>query len=145
MNDLQQSKNLAHAIGLYHIALVVNAVYHQMKTHAAFAKHFDVSLSDDDQTAHLLYFWWVVLGGKELSHVDWDVIRRDPRMRISPSLLRYWLALFRRTATPIIGAEFTAAWMREAEQLCSKFPASGDDGRGLKGATSANMGEIQER
>jgi truncated hemoglobin YjbI len=125
MADLLPSKNLPQKIGLYHIALVVNAVYDQMKTHPAFTTVFDASASDDDQTARLTYFWWMVLGGHRLSRLAWEVIRSDPRMVISPSQLGIWLALFRETALPIIGADLTGAWMRRVAQLSRKLPLTG--------------------
>jgi truncated hemoglobin YjbI len=125
MADLLPSKNLPQKIGLYHIALVVNAVYDQVKTHPAFTAVFDASASDDDQTARLTYFWWMVLGRNRLSHLAWEVIRRDPRMAISPSLLGIWLALFRETALPIIGADLTSAWMRRVEHLGRELPLTG--------------------
>ena len=126
MTDLPHSRNLALDIGLYRIALVVNAVFNQMKTHPAFAALFEVSECHDDDQACLTYFWWVVLGGNKLSDLDSDVIRGCGRMGISPSLFREWLALFRQTALPIIGTELTDAWMLRAVRLHQEFPVTGD-------------------
>ena len=47
-------------------------------------------------------------------------------MGISPTLFREWLALFRQTALPIIGAELTGAWMLRAVPLAHEFPVTGD-------------------
>jgi hypothetical protein len=47
-------------------------------------------------------------------------------MSISPTLFREWLALFRQTALPIIGAELTGAWMLRALPLAYEFPVTGD-------------------
>jgi truncated hemoglobin YjbI len=121
MTGVRYSKNLAHEIGLYRIAVVVHAVHDQMKTHSAFVRLFNANASDDDQKARLTYFWWVVLGGNQLSDRDWQVIREDARTGISPSLFREWLGLFRQIALPIIGAELTGAWMVRAAQLSHKF------------------------
>jgi truncated hemoglobin YjbI len=103
MADSRPSRNLALEIGMYHIALVVNAVLDQMKTQPALATLFDVNGSHSGEKACLTYFWWLVLGGNKLSDLDSDVIRRCGRMGISPSLSREWLALFRQTAPPING------------------------------------------
>jgi hypothetical protein len=67
--------------------------------------------------AQLTYFWWVVLGGNKLRVVDLDVIPKD----VSSELLEDWLALFREAALPIIGEEFTRAWMQRAERLARRF------------------------
>jgi truncated hemoglobin YjbI len=125
MADLQQSRNLALEIGLYRIALVVNAVFNQMKTHPAFAALFEVSESHDDQ-ACLTYFWWVVLGGNKLSDLDSEVIRGCGRLGTSHDLFREWLALFRQTALPIIGRALTDAWMLRAMQVVHEFAMTGD-------------------
>ena len=126
MADLRQDKNLALKIGMYHIALVVNAVFNKMKTQPALATLFDVNESHSGEEACLTYFWWLVLGGNKLSDLDSDVIRRCERMGISPSLFREWLALFRQSAPPIIGKELTDAWMRRALQVADEFPVTGD-------------------
>ena len=126
MDDLPHSRNLALEIGLYRIALVVNAVFNQMKTHPAFAALFEVSESRDDDQACLTYFWWVVLGGNKLSDLDSEVIRGCGRMGTSPGLFREWLALFRQTALPIIGQALTDAWMRRAVQVVHEFAVTGD-------------------
>jgi truncated hemoglobin YjbI len=115
MSDLR--RNFAREIGLYRIALVVNAVFNQMKTRPAFVTLFDVSESHDDEKACLTYFWWVVLGGNKLSDLHSELIRGCARMGISRSLFREWLALFRQTALPVIGSELTDAWMLRAEQV----------------------------
>ena len=125
MADLRQSRNLALEIGLYHMALVVNAVFNQMKNHPAFATFSHVSESHDDE-ACLTYFWWVVLGGNKLSEPDSEVIRGCGQMGISRSLFREWLALFRQTALPIIGRELTDAWMLRAVRLPHELPVTGD-------------------
>jgi truncated hemoglobin YjbI len=125
MADLRQSTNLAVEIGLYRIALVVNGVFKQVKNHPAFATLFEVSESHADE-ACLTYFWWVVLGGNELRDLDSEVIRGCAWMGISPALFREWLALFRQTAPPIIGAELTDAWMLRAVPLAYEFPVTGD-------------------
>ena len=127
MADLRQSRNLALEIGLYHMALVVNAVFNQMKTQPAFATLFHVREShDDDDEACLTYFWWVVLGGNKLSEPDSEVIRGCGQMWISCSLFREWLALFRQTALPIIGTELADAWLLRAVRLHHEFPVTGD-------------------
>ena len=135
--DLGQSRDLAHEIGLYRIALVVNAVFDQMKTWPAFATLFDVSESHDDEKACLTYFWWVVLGGNKLSDRHSEVIRGYGRMGTSRSLLREWLAVFCQTARPIIGTELTDAWMTKAVQVTHEFPLTGDGG-------AVELGEIQD-
>jgi truncated hemoglobin YjbI len=143
MADLRQSTNLALKIGLYRIALVVNGVFKQMKNHQAFATLFDFSESHDDE-ACLTYFWWVVLGGNKLSDLDSEVIRGCAWMGISPTLFREWLAMFRQTALPIIGAELTGAWMLRAVPLAHEFPVSGDvDAVQWAQGSYAAFGEIQ--
>jgi len=127
MTDLRQNSNLAFRIGLYRIALVVNAVFNEIKTHPAFATLFNVSESHGDEKACLTYFWWMVLGGNKLSDFDSEVIRGCGRMRISSSLFKEWLALFCQAALPIIGAELTDAWKRRAVQLADESPVTGDD------------------
>jgi truncated hemoglobin YjbI len=126
MADSRQSTNLALEIGLYRIALVVNGVFKQMRNHPAFATLFQGSESHDDE-ACLTYLWWVVLGGRKLSDLDSEVIRGCAWMGISPTLCREWLALFRRTAPPIIGAALTDAWMLRAAPLAYEFPVIADD------------------
>jgi truncated hemoglobin YjbI len=126
MADLPYSRNLALDIGVYRIALVVNAVFNQMKTHPAFAALFEVSECHDDDQACLTYFWWVVLGGNKLSDLDSEVIRGCGRIGTSPSLFREWLALFRQTALPIIGKELTDAWMLRAVHVVQEFAMTGD-------------------
>ena len=125
MADLLRRRNLALQIGLYHIALVVNAVFNEMKTQPAFATLFNVSESHGKEKACFTYFWWMVLGGNKLSDLDSEVIRGRGRMGISSSLFREWLALFRQAALPIIGAEWTDAWQRRAVQLADE--STGDD------------------
>ena len=125
MADLLRRRNLALQIGLYHIALVVNAVFNEMKTQPAFATLFNVSESHGKEKACFTYFWWMVLGGNKLSDLDSEVIRGCGRMGISSSLFREWLALFRQAALPIIGAELTDAWQRRAVQLADEL--TGDD------------------
>jgi hypothetical protein len=127
MADLRQSRNLAFQIGLYRIALVVNAVFNETKKQPAFATLFNVSESHGDEKACLTYFWWMVLGGNKLSDLDSEVIRGCGRMRISSSLFREWLALFCPAALPIIGAELTDAWRRRAVQLADDSPVTRDD------------------
>ena len=127
MADLRQSRNLALQIGLYRIALVVNAVFNEMKTQSAFATLFNVSESHGDEEACLTYFWWMVLGGSKLNDLDSEVIRGCGGRGISSTLLREWLALFRQAALPIIGAELTDAWKRRAVQLTEESPVTGDD------------------
>ena len=126
MADLRQSTNLALEIGLYRIALVVNGVFKQMKNHPAFATLLDVSESHDEE-ACLTYFWWVILGGNKLSDLDSEVIRGCAWKDMSPTLFREWLALFRQTALPIIGAKLTDAWMLRAVPLADEFPVTGDE------------------
>lgn len=121
MANFRQSKDLAHEIGLYRIALVVEALQEQTKTDPAFARLFHVRGSEDDQKARLTYFWWVALGGNKLSDLDWKVIRENAQTGVSPSVLSDWLELFRKTALPIVGAESTGAWMLRAAQLGRKF------------------------
>jgi truncated hemoglobin YjbI len=58
MANFRRSKNLAHEIGLYRIALVVDALHEQTKTRPEFARLFNVSGTDGDQKARLTYFWW---------------------------------------------------------------------------------------
>jgi truncated hemoglobin YjbI len=120
MAELRQSKNLAFQIGLYRIALVVNAVINEIKTQPALATLFDVGESHADEKACLTYFWWMVLGGNKLSDLDSEVIRGCGRMRVSSSLFREWLALFCEAALPILGAELTDAWRRRAVQLADE-------------------------
>jgi len=127
MVDVRQNRNLALQIGLYRIALIVNAVLNEMKTQPAFATLFNVSQSHGDEKACLTYFWWIALGGNKLSDLDSEVIRGCERMGISSSLLRKWLALFRQSALPIIGAELTDAWKRRAVTLTEESPVTGDD------------------
>jgi len=121
MADFRQSKNLAREIGLYRIALVVQALHEQTKTDPAFARLFNVGETACDQKARLTYFWWVVLGGSKLSDLDWKVIRENPQAGVSLRIFRDWLELFRITALPIIGAELTGAWMLRAAQPSRKF------------------------
>ena len=47
-------------------------------------------------------------------------------MGICPTLFREWLALFRQTALPVIGAELTGAWILRAVPLAHEFPVTGD-------------------
>jgi hypothetical protein len=47
-------------------------------------------------------------------------------MRMSRTLFRECLALFRHTALPIIGAKLTDAWMLRAVLLAHEFPVTGD-------------------
>ncbi|MGB2623135.1 MAG: hypothetical protein WA857_18975 [Candidatus Acidiferrum sp.] len=128
MASFRRSKNLAHEIGLDCIALVVDALHEQMKTRPEFARLFNVSGTDGDQNARLTYFWWVALGGNKLSDLEWKVIRENAQVGVSPSVLRDWLELFRKTALPIIGAESTGAWMLRAAQLGRKFLVIEDAG-----------------
>jgi truncated hemoglobin YjbI len=121
MTNFRQSKDLAHEIGLYHIALVVEALHEQTKIDPAFARLFNVGGSECDQKARLTYFWWAALGSNKLSDLDWKVIRENAQTGVSPSVFRDWLELFRKTALPIIGAESTGAWMLRAAQLGRKF------------------------
>ena len=121
MTNFRQSKNLAHEIGLYRIASVVEALHEQTKTDPAFARLFNVRGTECDQKARLTYFWWVALGGNKLSDLDWKVIRENAQTGVSPSVFRDWLELFRKTALPIVGAESTGAWMLRAAQLGRKF------------------------
>lgn len=41
--------------------------------------------------------------------------------RLTPALLREWLALFSQTAFPIIGRELTRAWTQRAERFARGF------------------------
>lgn len=126
MMDRRLNRNLAYEIGLCRIALAVDQLQRKVKTHQALAEVFPTSAGHGEQRARLTYFWWVVLGGNRLPDLDWEVIPEDARTRISPELLRDWLALFRQTALPIIGQEFTNAWMQRAERLARKFLITDD-------------------
>jgi len=127
MIDRRQNRNFAHEIGLCRIALVVDAVHRQMKTHPKLAEVFAVSGKEGEQRATLTYYWWVVLGGKELSDLPWRVIREVARTGISPELLGDWLTLFRQAALPILGEEFTGAWMQAAERVARQFTVNDED------------------
>jgi hypothetical protein len=102
MADLQQNTNLAHEIGLYRIALVVNAVFNQMKTQPASATL--LGETENDEKACLTYFWWVILGGSKLSESESEVLRSCSWLGISSTQLKEWIAVFRQTALPIISA-----------------------------------------
>lgn len=125
MADLRRSKNLAYEIGLYRVALVVNAVFDQMKIQPTSATLFEASETSDGENACLTYFWWVTLGGNKLSEPDL-VIQRCSCMGIRSTLFKEWLAEFRKTAVPIIGAELADAWMLRAMHLAHEFPGTGD-------------------
>ena len=120
MADSRQSRNLALEIGLYRNALIVNAIFNQMKTRPAFATLFDARKSHDDEKACLTYFWWVVLGGDRFNELDSEVIQGCGPMGISRSLFGEWLALFRQVALPIIGTDLTDAWMLTAVQVAER-------------------------
>ena len=121
MSNLPQNRSLAYEIGLCRIAMVVDQVHRQMKTHHVLAELFHVRGDWGSRRARLTYFWWVVLGGNKLRAIDLELIPKDVRTGITPELLRDWLALFRQAALPIIGGEFTSAWMGKAERLARKF------------------------
>lgn len=127
MSDLRQKRNLAYEIGLCRIALVVDQVHRQIKTHRLLAKIFRLSDNEGEQRARLTYFWWVVLGGNRLRAVDLQVIPKDVLAGNSPELLRDWLAIFYQAAVPILGEEFTRAWMVKAEQLSRKLGIVDED------------------
>lgn len=127
MSDLRQKRNLAYEIGLCRIALVVDQVHRQIKTHHLLAKIFRLSHNEGEQRARLTYFWWVVLGGNRLRAVDLQVIPRDVLAGINPELLRDWFSVFCQAAVPIPGEEFTRAWMAKAEQLSRKLRITDED------------------
>jgi truncated hemoglobin YjbI len=116
MEPLKDNTNLAYQIGLCRIALVVDQIDHEMRSHQALAKLFHLGILQD-RRACLTYFWWVVLGGKELRCSDLDLLPNELRSAITPQLMREWLALFCHIAWPIIGEQLTRAWAERAEEV----------------------------
>jgi len=127
MKNLQQNRALAYEIGLCRIAMVVDRFHNQVKTHPRLGEWFGVSTNWGDQRARLTYFWWVVLGGKKLRAVDFDLIPERVRAGIKSDELREWLALFRLVAVPILGEEFANAWTEKAERLGRRLLVSNDE------------------
>jgi hemoglobin len=118
MNNLQQKDRiLAHEIGLYRIAMVVDQFYGQIQARASVEEPFDVVGDWGAHRARLTYFWWVALGGKGLHVVDLDVVARQAQAGISAEHFEDWMTLFRQVALPVIGKELTTAWMERAERL----------------------------
>jgi hypothetical protein len=117
MSSLQESRNLAYEISLCRIALVADQVHQQNEQTSRAGGTLPRATRLGTSEAQLTYFWWVVLGGNKLRVVDLDVIPKD----VSSELLEDWLALFREAALPIIGEEFTRAWMQRAERLARRF------------------------
>jgi truncated hemoglobin YjbI len=115
MDTLEHNTNLAYQIGLRRIALVVDQIHRQMRSHRTLGKLFHLG-DHPDQRALLTYFWWTVLGGRELHGADLDLLPSELRSAITPELFREWLDLFCHTARPIIGDELARAWAQKAEQ-----------------------------
>jgi truncated hemoglobin YjbI len=114
-------KQLAYQVGLCRIALVVDGVHRQMKTHPTFVGIFESRGDEGQQRARLTYFWWVVLGGNKLRDMDWEVIAEFARAATSPELLEDWLAMFQGAALPIIGEELAHAWTQRVEDMADEF------------------------
>lgn len=119
MTDRQGNGSLAYQIGLCRIALVVEQLQRKAQAHPALTEVFRSGGSHAEQSS-LTYFWWVVLGGNRLRELDWKVSEVEARC-VHPEILQEWLALFCQTALPIIGREFTNAWMQRAERLARTF------------------------
>jgi len=127
MGELPQNRNLAYDIGLCRIALVVDRVHRQVKTHPVLAEIFHLGGDWGDGRARLTYFWWVVLGGNKLRAIDLELIAKDVHDGINPDLLKEWFILFHNSAVPVIGEELTRAWMGRAERLARKLGIAKDD------------------
>jgi hemoglobin len=111
MNNLRQSRVLAHEIGLCRIAMVVDKFCREMETRTVLREHFGTGGDWGSYRARLTHFWWVALGGKGLRTVSFDMFP------IEAELSGDWIILFRQAALSIVGKELTEAWMREVEQL----------------------------
>ena len=127
MTDVRPNRNLAYKIGLCRIAIVVDQLQRKVKGHRALAAIFRTSGGHGEQRARLTYFWWVVLGGNRLRDLDDDVITKDARECISPELVKDWVAVFREIALPIVGQEFTDAWVQRAERLARRLLITDED------------------
>lgn len=115
MDTREHNTNLAYQIGLRRIALVVDQIHRQMSSHRTLAQLFHLD-GHRDLRARLTYFWWTVLGGKELRGANLDLLPSELRSAITPELFREWLGLFCQSARPIIGEDLTRAWAEKAQQ-----------------------------
>ncbi|MGD0429370.1 MAG: hypothetical protein ABSC10_21905 [Candidatus Acidiferrales bacterium] len=117
----EQSRSLAHEIGICRIAMVIDQMHVQLRTHRTLGELSYGTADWGSERARLTYFWWVALGGQRLRTADCDLIPGRVRASLTPELLEDWLTLFRRAALPMIGAQLTDAWMSRTERLGRKF------------------------
>ena len=119
MGNPVQKRNLAYEIGLCRIAAVVDHVDRQIRHHGTLVEF--LSFKHKDRRAALTYFWWVVLGGHPLHRTGL------PGEHISGKALRDWIAVFPRTALPVIGEDLTRAWMQATERLAQHCSLTEND------------------
>jgi truncated hemoglobin YjbI len=117
MNTNQNNEILAHSIGLSRIAMVVDKFYDQVQADPKLVEPLGVVGDWGSHKARLTYFWWVMLGGRSVREVSFQVVRKPAKPGFSPELLRHWVALFRQAALSVVGSELTEAWMDRVSRL----------------------------
>jgi hypothetical protein len=121
MTFREQTSHLAYLIGLCRIALVVDQVQHNMRSHHALAKLFRFG-APPDQRARLTYFWWIVLGGRELRAAALGLLPAELRSAITPKRRR---APASRAAVTLL----VPSSVKNSPALGSKWPTNSPTSR----------------
>jgi truncated hemoglobin YjbI len=128
MNAFAGTMDLAHRIGLVRIAQVVDRFYDQLRQHPELTEPFHVTCNCEGRKAQATYFWWVALGGNQVSEIH---VKAAPACEIDDPHTgpeRESMGLFRRELFSIVDGELAEAWWNEATRMSSE-PAIPGGGR----------------
>jgi truncated hemoglobin YjbI len=121
--------DLAHRIGLVRIAQVVDRYYDQLRSHPGLAEPFHVMGNFPGRKACATYFWWVALGGNEVSEIHVNAEAACEVGGAHAGLEQESIGLFRNTLFSVVDGELAEAWWQEAARMSSNMAIADGGGR----------------